>query len=121
MTSLFVALSLFLFLAETPHKSLLPLFIFLLLSFSLSLLLLPPLLFLSVFLGHSGMSPSTLLYLSRPPPLPFRLSFFFLRCPQCFPFFESRAGWEVSVNIFELVPSLVFLLVCWFPCVAVCL
>ena len=73
------------FLAESPHKSLLLLVILLLLSFSLSLLLLPPLLFLFVFLRHSGMSPSTLLYLSRPPPSPFKLFFFFLRCPQCFP------------------------------------
>ena len=85
VTSLFVAFSLFLFLAVTPHKSLLPLIILLSSSLSFSLLLLPSLLFLSVFLRHSGISPSTLLYLSRPPPLPFRLSFFLLGA-QCFPF-----------------------------------
>ena len=103
VTSMFVVFSLLLFLAESPHKSLLLLVILLLLSFSLSLLLLPPLLFLSVFLRHSGMSPSTLLYLSRPP-LPFKLSFFICVVLNAF-LFESHACWEVSVNIFELVSA----------------
>ena len=95
------------FIVESPHKSLLQLIILLLSSFSFSLLLLPPLLFLSVFPRHSGMSQSTLLYLSRPPPLPFRPSFF-LCCLQCFPFFKSHACWEVSVNISELVSGASF-------------
>ena len=103
MTSLLIASAWFLFLAESPHKSLLPLIILLLSSFSLSLLLLVLLLFLSVFLRHSGMSPSTLLYLSRPHPLPFRLAFVFFCVVLNALLFESRACWEVSVNIFELV------------------
>ena len=85
--------------------------------------LLPPLLFLSVFLRHSGMSPSTLLYLSRPPPPPFRLSFF-LCGHHCYPFkvscmLESPRQRFLSLS---LPPSsLVLLLVCWCPCVAVSL
>ena len=72
----FFVFSLFIFLVESLHKSLLPLFILLLLpsfhsvqcaasafifsSLFFSLLLLPSLLFSSVFLGHTGASPSTL-------------------------------------------------------------
>ena len=57
------------------RTNLLPLTILLLSSLFFSLLL-PSLLFLSVCLRHSGTSPSTLSCLSRPPPPPFRPSFF---------------------------------------------
>ena len=92
VTSLFFVFSLFFFPVESPHKSLLPLSILLLLpsfillsvllplsffsSLFFFLLLLSSLLFSSVYLRHSDTSPSTLYCLSRPPPFPFRSSFF---------------------------------------------
>ena len=113
VTSLFVAFSLFLFLAVTPHKSLLPLIILLLLSFSLSLLLLLPLLLLFSFsqtLWH--VSVDIVVFESSSSSFLSRFRFFFLRCPPCFPFLSLVHAGEVSVNIFvPLVASLIRLAV----------
>ena len=105
----------FFFSIVSPHRSLLPLVILLLLpsfvlfdvlrpltihSLQLFLLLLPSLFSSSKFLKRSGASPSKLSCLSLPPPLPFRSSFLLVLLFVAVVVFTSHACWKVTVNVF---------------------
>ena len=118
VTSLFFVSS-SLFPVERIHISLLPVAIlfmtqcFVLLSVLLPLsfssrffpsLLLSSLLSFSVFLRHSGTSPSMVRCLSRPPPFPLKSSIFLVSSLLLFLLF-SHACWKATVNFHELVSA----------------
>ena len=61
------------------------------------------------------MSPSTLLYLSRPPPLPFRLSFFFCCVVlNAFLFWVSCMLWSLRQHFWACLCRLLRWCFCWF-------